>query len=69
MSTKTENAIEIINDNIAKYMNKYAITKDNEESKELKKKIDFLEMLKKEVYLNKRSIVNDVLEKHKKGIL
>lgn len=69
MSTKTEKAVEIINDNIAKYMNEYAITKDNEESKELKKKIDLLEMLKNEVYLNKQSIVNNVLEKHKKGIL
>ena len=69
MGTKAERAIEIINDNIAKYMNEYAITKDNEESKELKKKIDLLEMLKNEVYLNKQSIVNNVLEKHKKGIL
>jgi len=66
---KVENAIIIVTTNLAKLMNKYAITKNKDESQKLKQKIDLLENIKDEIYQGNLLIIDKVIEKNRKSIL
>lgn len=64
-----EIAQEIIEDELARIVNEYAVTKDETKSKKLKEKIDILKKIKIEVYNGNLSIIKMVLERKKKGII
>lgn len=64
-----EIAQEIIEDELARIVNEYAVTKDETKSKKLKEKIDVLKKIKIEVYNGNLSIIKMVLERKKKGII
>ena len=69
LETKTENAKNIITNKIAEMTNLYSITKDEKQSKELKEKINILNKIKDEIYLVNIDIIDNVIEKNRKGIL
>lgn len=69
MEVELELAIDIITGKIAELLNKFAITQDKQESKILKEKINVLQQIKDELYLNNYSIAKKVLNKSKRGIL
>lgn len=64
-----EIAQELIEDELARIVNEYAVTKDEAKSKKLKEKIDVLKKIKKEVYNGNPNIIKMVLERKKKGII
>lgn len=69
LEKKTEDAKNIIMNKIAEITNEYSITKEEIKSKELKEKIDVLNKIKEEIYLGNTDIINNVIEKNRKGIL
>ena len=64
-----EIAQEIIEGELARIVNEYAVTKDETKSRKLKEKIDVLKKIKIEVYNGNPNIIKMVLEKKKKGII
>jgi len=69
LETKTEIAKNIITNKIAEITNLYSITKEEKESKELKEKLNVLNKIRDEIYLINVDIINNVIEKNRKGIL
>ena len=69
LEKKTEDAKNIIMNKIAEITNEYSIAKEEIKSKELKEKIDVLNKIKEEIYLGNTVIINNVIEKNRKGIL
>lgn len=69
LEKKTEDAKNIIMNKIAEITNEYSITKEEIKSKELKEKVDILNKIKDEIYLGNIDIINNVIEKNRKGML
>ena len=59
--------LDTVNIQIAKLMDKYAFCKDSEQSKKLKEKIDTLEKIKREIYLENNAVVRTIIAKNKDG--
>lgn len=62
-------AIDIVFNKIAELTAIYSTEQDKEKSKELKDKINILNKVKDEIYLNNTQMMNKVLDKKKKGVL
>ena len=69
LEKRTEDAKEIIMNKIAQITNEYSTTKEEIKSKELKEKVDVLNKIKEEIYLGNTDIINNVIEKNRKGML
>lgn len=68
IDVKNELALDIITNEIAKLFDEYAFNKDEEKNKKIEDKIKILEKIKEEIYLNNEKIIENVLEKQRKGI-
>lgn len=69
MQEDSDIALELIANKIAEITNIYATSNDTEEISICKEKLDLLEKMQKEIYMNNEKIIIKVLEEHKKGIL
>lgn len=64
-----DKALDIVTYKISQILGEYAISKDKEKSDELKKKLDVLEEIKEQVYLNNKLIIQTILDKNEKGLI
>ena len=69
LENKVEIALNIVIDKIAEITDLYSITKEESLSKELKEKVNVLNKIKDNIYLGNINIINNVIEKNKKGLL
>ena len=64
-----ELATEIIENELATAMNKYAVAQNQEDSKLIAKKIEVLQEMKVEIGKGNSNIIKMVLKRKKKGII
>lgn len=69
MEEDSEIALDIISNKIAEIVNIYATSKDVEEISTCKEKLNVLEKMQQEIYMNNKKIIAKVLEERKKGII
>lgn len=69
MEEDSEMALDIISNKIAEITNIYATSKNAEEISICKEKLDVLEKMQQEIYMNNRKIIVKVLKERKKGII
>ena len=69
MEEDSEIALDIISNKIAEITNIYATSKNAEEISICKEKLDVLEKMQQEIYMNNRKIIVKVLKERKKGII
>ena len=61
-----DRALDIVTENIATFTTRYALTTDKKEREELKEKIEILNRMKDEIYLNNKNIISKII---KRGII
>ena len=69
MEEDSEIALDIISNKIAEITNIYATSKNAEEISICKEKLDVLEKMQQEIYMNNRKIIVKVLKEREKGII
>ena len=69
MEDESDIALDIISNKIAEVTNIYATSKKAEEISICKEKLNVLEKMQQEIYMNNKKIITKVLAERQKGIL
>lgn len=69
MKEDADIALDIISSKIAEITNIYAISRNTEEILMCKDKLDVLEKMQQEIYMNNKKIIIKVIESRKRGVL
>ena len=69
MEEDVEIALDVVVNEIANITNKYAVCKDTKENKIYKEKLEVLEKMQHEIYMNNGRITRKILDERKKGTI
>ena len=69
MEEDVEIALDIVVNEIANVTNKYAVCKDSKKNSIYKAKLEVLEKMQHEIYMNNRRIIKKILDERKKGTI
>ena len=69
MEEDVEIALDIVVNEIANVTNKYAVCKDSKKNSIYKAKLEFLEKMQHEIYMNNGRIIKKILDERKKGTI
>ena len=64
-----EIALDIVVNEIANVTNKYAVCKDSKKNSIYKAKLEVLEKMQHEIYMNNGKIIKKILDERKKGTI
>ena len=64
-----EIALDIVVNEIANVTNKYAVCKDSKKNSIYKAKLEVLEKMQHEIYMNNGRIIKKILDERKKGTI
>jgi hypothetical protein len=69
MEEDVEIALDIVVNEIANVTNKYAVCKDSKKNSIYKAKLEVLEKMQHEIYMNNGRIIKKILDERKKGTI
>lgn len=69
MKEDVEIALDIVVNEIANVTNKYAVCKDSKKNSIYKAKLEVLEKMQHEIYMNNGKIIKKILDERKKGTI
>ena len=69
MEEDVEIALDIVVNEIANVTNKYAVCKDSKKNSIYKSKLEVLEKMQHEIYMNNGKIIKKILDERKKGTI
>ena len=69
MEEDVEIALDIVVNEIANVTNKYAVCKDSKKNSIYKAKLEVLEKMQHEIYMNNGKIIKKILDERKKGTI
>ena len=69
MEEDVEIALDVVVNEIADITNKYAVCKDAEENRIYKEKLEVLEKMQHEIYMNNERKTKKILDERKKGTI
>ncbi len=68
MEENSEIALDIVTSMIAEVTNKYAVCKSNNKIQKYKEKLQLLEKIQNEIYMNNEEIILKIINKNKRGL-
>ena len=69
MEEDVEIALDIVVNEIANVTNRYAVCKDSKKNSIYKAKLEVLEKMQHEIYMNNGKIIKKILDERKKGTI